>query len=238
MSGRRIEIPADSPFFRGHFRGHPVFPGIAHPLLVTRLPVAEIPSLKLRSPVRPGDVLDVSATESDGTIRFELRRGGELVSQGTLRTAADWDQERDLPPLANAPSAFPPVATLIPHEPPARLLREILEASAEGLTGIAQIPADSPFVQEGRVPSFLGLEAAAQGAAVLEALTRKETLGPRIGYLVGLRNARLHTPWLPAEQPFRVNVRLTGSAAPLSMYEVAVDEIVHGSISTYRVPQA
>jgi 3-hydroxymyristoyl/3-hydroxydecanoyl-(acyl carrier protein) dehydratase len=238
MSGRRIEIPAGSPFFRGHFRDQPIFPGIAHPLLVTHLPIAEIPSLKLRSPVRPGDALDVSTTESDGTIRFELRRNGELVSQGTLRTAADGDQERILPPLENAPSAFPPVSTLIPHEPPARLLREVLEASAEGLTGIAQIPADSPFVHDGRAPSFLGLEAAAQGAAVLEALSRQDASGPRIGYLVGLRNARLHTPWLPAEQPFRVTVRLTGSAPPLSMYEVAVDEILHGSISTYLVPQA
>jgi 3-hydroxymyristoyl/3-hydroxydecanoyl-(acyl carrier protein) dehydratase len=238
MSGRRIEIPADSPFFRGHFRGHPIFPGIAHPLLVTRLPVAEIPSLKLRSPVRPGDALDVSATGDGEMIRFELRRDGELVSQGTLRTATDWNDQQSLPPLASAPSAFPPVSTLIPHEPPARLLREILEASAEGLTGIAQIPADSPFVREGRAPSFLGLEAAAQGAAVLEALSRQDASGPRIGYLVGLRNARLHTPWLPAEQPFRVTVRLTGSAAPLSMYEVAVEEIVHGSISTYLAPQA
>jgi 3-hydroxymyristoyl/3-hydroxydecanoyl-(acyl carrier protein) dehydratase len=238
MSGRRIEIPADSPFFVGHFRGHPIFPGIAHPLLVTHLPIAEIPSLKLRSPVRPGDALDVSTTGDEETIRFELRRDGELVSQGTLRTAADGDQERILPPLENAPSAFPPVSALIPHEPPARLLREVLSASAEELTGIAQIPADSPFVHDGRAPSFLGLEAAAQGAAVLEALTRQDASGPRIGYLVGLRNARMLIPWLLAEQPFRVTVRLTGSAESLSMYEVAVEDIVHGSISTVLMPQA
>jgi 3-hydroxymyristoyl/3-hydroxydecanoyl-(acyl carrier protein) dehydratase len=238
MSGRRIEIPADSPFFRGHFRGHPIFPGIAHPLLVTHLPIAEIPSLKLRSPVRPGDVLDASATGDDETIRFELRREGELVSQGTLRTAADWNAPPNFPPLENAPSAFPPVAALLPHEPPARLLREVLEASAEGLTGIAEIPADSPFVHAGRAPALLALEAAAQGAAVLEALSRQDASGPRIGYLVGLRNARLHTPWLPPEQPFRVTVRLTGSAESLSMYEVAIDEIVLGSISTFLVPQA
>jgi 3-hydroxymyristoyl/3-hydroxydecanoyl-(acyl carrier protein) dehydratase len=242
-SQRRVEIPADSPFFIGHFPGHPILPGIAHPLLVTRSPVAEIVSLKLRSPVRPGDVLDISGTDPDesGTVRFELRRGAETVSLGTLRLAA---AELDTPALsssAESPAGFPPVSTLIPHEPPARLIRDILEVSAEGLTGWAEIPASSPFVEAGRAPAFLGLEAAAQGAAVLEALSRRDASGPRIGYLVGLRNARFQSPWLPAEQPFRIAVRLSGSAASLSIYEVAVDdgagaELARGTISTYIAP--
>jgi 3-hydroxymyristoyl/3-hydroxydecanoyl-(acyl carrier protein) dehydratase len=241
---RRVEIPADSPFFTGHFPGHPILPGIAHPLLVTRAPVAEIVSLKLRSPVRPGDVLDISGTDPDesGTVRFELRRGAETVSQGTLRLASsELDSTPAFAPAAESPAGFPPVSTLIPHEPPARLVRDILEASAEGLTGWAEIPAASPFVEEGRAPVFLGLEAAAQGAAVLEALSRRDASGPRIGYLVGLRNARFHVPWLPAEQPFRIAVRIAGSAASLSIYEVTVDDgagtvLAQGTISTYMAP--
>ena len=241
---RRVEIPADSPFFSGHFPGHPILPGIAHPLLVTRAPVAEIVSLKLRSPVRPGDVLDLSGTDPDesGAVRFELRRGTEAVSQGTLRLAPPgWDSTPTLSSAGESPAGFPPVSSLIPHEPPARLVRNILEASAESLTGWAAIPAASPFVEGGRAPAFLSLEAAAQGAAVLEALSRRDSAGPRIGYLVGLRNARFHVPWLPAEQPFRIAVRLSGSAASLSIYEVTVDdgagtEIARGTISTYMAP--
>jgi len=240
-SQRRVEIPADSPFFIGHFPGHPILPGIAHPLLVTRAPVAEIVSLKLRSPVRPGDVLDISGTDPDesGAVRFELRRGAEAVSQGVLRLSPPGSDS--LPTLASAaesPAGFPPVSTLIPHEPPARLIRDILEVSAEALSAWTEIPAASPFVEGGRAPAFLGLEAAAQGAAVLEALSRRDDSGPRIGYLVGLRNARFQIPWLPAEQPFRISVRLSGSAASLSIYEVTVDdgagaEIARGTISTY-----
>jgi 3-hydroxyacyl-[acyl-carrier-protein] dehydratase len=243
-SQRRVEIPADSPFFSGHFPGHPILPGIAHPLLVTRAPVAVIVSLKLRSPVRPGDVLDITGTDPDenGTVRFELRRGAETVSQGMLRLAsAESDGTPTLATPGESPAGFPPVSTLIPHEPPARLLRDILEASAEGLAGWAEIPAASPFVEDGRAPAFLGLEAAAQGAAALEALSRRDSSGPRIGYLVGLRNARLHVPWLPAERPFRIAVRLSGSAASLSIYEVTVDdgagaELMLGTISTYMAP--
>lgn len=241
---RRVEIPADSPFFTGHFPGHPILPGIAHPLLVTRAPIAEILSLKLRSPVRPGDALDISGTvpQGDGTVRFELRRGAEVVSQGTLRLASPGvDEAPTLSSLANSPAGFPPVSTLIPHELPARLIRDVLEASAEGLTGLAEIPAASPFVEDGRAPAFLGLEAAAQGAAVLEALSRRDASGPRIGYLVGLRNTRFQVPWLPAEHPFRIAVRLSGSAASLSIYEVTVEdgggaELVRGTISTYIHP--
>jgi predicted hotdog family 3-hydroxylacyl-ACP dehydratase len=245
---QRVEIPADSPFFAGHFTGHPILPGIAHPLLIARAlnpgveaRIAEIPSLKLRSPVRPGEVFDISGTapEEDGTVRFELRRAGELISQGSLRIAPpDWSGVPAIPIPEEPPGAYPAVSALIPHQPPARLLRDVLDASPETLTGVVEIPAGSPFVTAGRVPAFLGLEAAAQGAAVLEALSRRDDSGPRIGYLVGLRNARCHTLWLPAERPFRIAVRLSGSAASLSIYEVSVEgeggiALVQGTISTY-----
>jgi 3-hydroxyacyl-[acyl-carrier-protein] dehydratase len=246
----RIEIPADSPFFVGHFPGHPILPGIAHPLLAARAlgvstRIAEIPSLKLRSPVRPGDALDLSGSgpEEDGTVRFELRRGAEGVSQGTLRIASpQWNGTPSLSVAAEPAAGSLPIAMLLPHQPPARLLHGVLDASAEALTGLAEIPAGSPFVEDGQAPAFLGLEAAAQGAAALEALNRRDASGPRIGYLVGLRNARFNTPWLPAGRPFRLTVRLAGSAAPLSIYEVTVEggdgaELVRGTISTYITEQ-
>jgi len=248
----RVEIPADSPFFTGHFPGHPVLPGIAHPLLVARalaataggaVRIAEIPFLKLRSPVLPGDGLEISGTGpgDDGMVRFDLRRGAEAVSQGTFRIApAEWDGAAPLPVavLETEPRAYPTVATLVPHLPPARLITEIVDASADGLTALAAIPIASPFVEDGRAPAFLGLEAAAQGAAALEALSRRDAAGPRIGYLVGLRDACFQTAWLPADRQFRIAVRLAGGAAALSIYEVTVEgeggnELVRGTISTY-----
>jgi predicted hotdog family 3-hydroxylacyl-ACP dehydratase len=56
---------------------------------------------------------------------------------------------------------------------------------------------------------------------VLEALTqRDDDPGPRVGYLVGVREARFAVPFLPAGQAFEVTARLTGSAPPLSIYEI------------------
>jgi len=242
-----ISVPADSPFFAGHFPGRPILPGIAHLALVSRAiggrAIAEIPSLRLRSPVLPGDVLAVriDGPGEDGTVRFELSREGEVASHGSLRLGAAGEMP-DLPKVPETPHLHPRLDLLLPHAPPARLLRSVLEVSPEGMTGVGEIPGASPFAADGQAPAFVGFEAAAQGAAALEALGRRDASGPRIGYLVALRGARCGLPALPVDRPFRLTVRLTGSAPPLSIYEVTVEgaggaELLRGSISTYIPPE-
>lgn len=236
-----IEIPEGSPFFSGHFPGHPILPGIVQlALAFPGAAVSEVRSLKLRRTVGPGDRLDVAAAGPgpDGVARFEIRRGGETVSQGVLRLGSPDHGEPDPGVEAPPASAFPPPETLIPHAPPALLVRSVEAVSPDGISGFAVIPAGHPLAAGGRVPSFLGLEAAAQAAAVLEALERREDGGgPRIGYLVGIRDAVLRRPYLPAGRPFRVTARVHGSAPPLSMYEVTLEGaagvLLAGTISTY-----
>jgi 3-hydroxymyristoyl/3-hydroxydecanoyl-(acyl carrier protein) dehydratase len=234
---RRIEVPEGSLFFAGHFPGHPILPGIAHLALVAQgSPVSEVRNLKLRRPVVPGDVLDLSLEEGEsGLVRFELRRSDEAVSNGMIRVGGD---EIDIDIAALVPSSYPPPSELIPHALPALLVERVLEVSPEGASALVVIPEDSPFVAAGRAPAFVGLEAGAQTAAVLEALGRREGEGgPRIGYVVAIRNARFRTPWLPAGRPLRVTVKPAGSAPPLSVYEVDLgDGLVNGSVSTYLDP--
>lgn len=237
MSGFAVEIPASSPLFEGHFPGHPILPGVAQLALVESAlgaPLTEVRAVKLRRPVGPGEVLELSLGEPDGDgwTRFELRREGEAVSSGALNAgtirAASSTPPPELPPLG----AFSPVEDLLPHAPPARLILGILDASPEGITAVAEVPPGHPLVVDGLAPALLGIEAAAQAAAILEALQRTDGLGPRIGYLVGIREARL-TGAFPAGRPFRVAARLQGGAFPLSIYEIAVEGIVTGTISTY-----
>jgi 3-hydroxyacyl-[acyl-carrier-protein] dehydratase len=251
----RREIAADDPLFLGHFPGRPIFPGIAQLDLVARAIAAttsretalsHVHNLKLRRQVLPGDTLGlvVHLDEADGTARFEIRCGAERVSQGT---AAAIGVEPGVGPTAafatrrSAASPYPDPAALLPHAPPARLLVEVLDLTPAGVTCRAEIPATHPLVNGGRAPAFLGLEAAAQAAALLEAQQRTgsdgEPAGPRIGYLVGIRDARFPAPHLPATTAFRVHVQAAGSAPPLAVYTVRIDigeEMVGvGTISTY-----
>lgn len=239
----RLEIPAESPLFAGHFPGHAILPGIAHLALAARAlseqSIREIRTLKLRKPVGPGDVLEVLAEGpgEDGTARFEIRRGDETMSTGTVLLGTP-DGGLDAGIEIAASVDFPAPAALVPHAPPALFLRSIVEAGPEGIACAVEIPAAHPLAEDGRVPCFAGLEAAAQAAALLEALGRKEEGGgPRIGYLVGIRDARFHSPFLPVDRPLRVEALLHGSVPPLSMYRVSVQgaggEILAGMISTY-----
>lgn len=230
----RIEIPAASPLFAGHFPGHPILPGIAHLAIVERAlgaPLAAVRSMKIRRPVTTGETMDLSlgSPDADGWTRFEIRRGEEMVSNGAVATGQGGAEleEAVLPAVGELPIP-------LPHAPPARLVRGVLAVSATGIVCAAEVPPSHPLAVAGRVPALLGIEAAAQAAAVLEALARREEdPGPRIGYLVGIREARFAVPYLPTGRPLQVSAMLQGSAPPLSIYEIKVDEAVTGTVSTF-----
>ena len=99
----RVRIPEDHACFAGHFPHVPVLPGIAHLALVDqalraflgdRVRLSALPSLRLRHPVRPGEILDVllRVPADGGSVRFELRRAEDVVSAGTLVMG---EQDRD-----------------------------------------------------------------------------------------------------------------------------------------------
>src|SRR6185503_10870192 len=113
-----------SPFFAGHFPGHPILPGIAHLALVAQdRPVTEVRNLKLRRPVIPGDVLDLALEEGEsGLVKFELRRGEETVSNGMIRVGRIGGDEIEIEAAALVSSPYPPPSELVPHAPPALLV--------------------------------------------------------------------------------------------------------------------
>ena len=231
----RIEIPAESSWFQGHFPGRPILPGIAQLAFVQRalgVPLSGVSGLKLRRPVLPGEVLDLllEPAGGEGWTRFELRREGEAISSGSVLSG---ESEAESPPQDTSlgeTAALP----LLPHAPPARLVTGVIVASAGEIVCAAEVSPSHPLVEGDRFPSFLGIEAAAQAAAVLEALARHgEDRGPRTGYLVGVREASFAVPFLPVSQSFRVTARLQGSAPPLSIYEIAAAGVVIGTVSTF-----
>jgi 3-hydroxyacyl-[acyl-carrier-protein] dehydratase len=248
-------IVPDEAFFAGHFPGRPILPGVAQLEIVRRAlggsGLREIRGVRLRKLVLPGESLDLALTElENGAVRFELRRGGEVVSGGVVvKDLEDGKDSKDNKDSDGAPAPLPDESLPLPHAWPARLVRAIVETSETGAVCLAAIPADSPFVQEGRAPALIAIEAAAQATAALRGIraSRSEPPGePRIGYLVAVREARLHRGWIPAERELRVTVRLEGSVPPLSVYAVSVElvelvelggrEVLTGTLSTWVDP--
>ena len=92
---REVSMPADSPFFRGHFRDFPLLPGVVQ---VNELALREarrrwpdlrvlerVLALKFRSPIRPDDRVAIHLDrKSPDRVSFELRRDGKPVSSGVL----------------------------------------------------------------------------------------------------------------------------------------------------------
>jgi predicted hotdog family 3-hydroxylacyl-ACP dehydratase len=246
-----IEIPAGDRLFEGHFPGRPILPGIAELVLVWRAGsgmwgpahVSGIPFARFRALVAPSDTLQVAIERpvDHGGVRFEVRRGPELVANGVMTSGIPEPAHAGATAVASrAPRGAPPMHELIPHRPPMLFVREFLGVAEDGATCLARVPGDCALVVDGWAPAFVALEATAQTAAVWEALRRSHPSGraeARMGYLVSLRDVVLHQEWIPAETDLIASIRLVAQAAPLTTYAVDVsvegELVLRGTIGTY-----
>src|SRR5258705_10288982 len=91
-----VAVPEGCSLFAGHFPGQPILPGISHlalaqwalgDILGKEVALAAVPSLKLRRPVVPGNLLElrIAIPGEEGVARFEARCGGASASQGVIQ---------------------------------------------------------------------------------------------------------------------------------------------------------
>jgi len=97
MGTATLTIAAEHPALVGHFPGVPIVPGVL--LLDEVLRTAEtqlgvppqhwrISAAKFLKPVRPGETLTLEHEAlPNGSLRFAVARGGELVAHGVLAPA-------------------------------------------------------------------------------------------------------------------------------------------------------
>jgi 3-hydroxyacyl-[acyl-carrier-protein] dehydratase len=247
-----LAIAADSNFFEGHFPGRPILPGVVQLMLVLealeregRQPVElrKILFARLRQPVLPGEYLELISRQLEpGRTRFELTRDGVIVTNGELLLGSPGKAQ--LPSCvisaAGPVAALPSLDDLLPHRTPMRLISSIAAERADGVDCLACVPAACALVRNGSASVIAGIEAAAQAAAVWDALRRWRVSNgtePRIGYLVAMRDVEFSAQTIPAERSFAVRVRLETATPPLVYYRFVVSldgpAIAQGLFATF-----
>lgn len=94
-----VHVGADCAYFRGHFDGRPVLPGVAQLELLEDLAgrvlgapvwIREVERVRFRSAIVPEDRLrvDLRLDAERGRLRFSISRGGERATDGVARVAA------------------------------------------------------------------------------------------------------------------------------------------------------
>ncbi len=98
-----VQVPVDLAFFKGHFAGYPVLPGVAQTTLaIARVRALhpelgeprKIIKLKFRRTIGPGDELELRLDVGRGRVVFEIARGAELCTSGVLDYAVPEDRSR------------------------------------------------------------------------------------------------------------------------------------------------
>lgn len=94
------DVPADSPWFSGHFPGEPILPGVALVSAVKqvileealkkgmRLELHSLRRVRFMQPVRPGDKLSISVSAEDSgddiSFSFKIMKKEDVVSSGHI----------------------------------------------------------------------------------------------------------------------------------------------------------
>lgn len=253
-AGHRAEltVAADSPWFDGHFPGHPVLPAIAHLAIALRLhrqcdepgTLSGVEALRFSEPVRPGDRLVAHLTTCDeqARARFRLERasdGTELSSGSLVWASPSADDVPDAPEGGEADAA---VAAELPHTGPSRLLDSVVVLGPGQVVGHGRVPAAHAAARSGRVPALLAIELAAQAAAHVPLARHEEgdssRREPRLGYLVRLREVRLARAEIEVDSPLVAHLDLAGRTGPLARFDFVValpggEPITAGSLATW-----
>ncbi|MCA9709624.1 MAG: hypothetical protein KDK70_27545 [Myxococcales bacterium] len=123
----------------------------------------------------------------------------------------DESDESDEP--AAPGTRYPPIAELVPHGPPMRVLEELVEWAPGRAVCRLTVREGMPLVEGGRLATVATLEHIAQAVAAClghEAYMGGE--GVRVGMLVGVRKMELLRPWIAVGTELRVSVeRLRGN---------------------------
>jgi predicted hotdog family 3-hydroxylacyl-ACP dehydratase len=121
-------------------------------------------------------------------------------------------------------SGFPPIAELVPHEGPLRLIDEVLASDDDHIVAVAIVRSDGPFHVAGRgVPGYLAFEYMAQTISAQDGLERRK-IGqrPQLGFLLGSRKYEVATDWFEDGERLEITARAVLNEGELRAFACTV----------------
>lgn len=117
--------------------------------------------------------------------------------------------------------AFPDPKTLLPQRWPSAFLDRIVSFRAPEILCETRLDSAFPYLRNGRVESFVGLELLAQAASLATTLERDAASGGRgrTGYVVLVSEAEFFRKELPVGVPLSVRARRTWGDAARATFE-------------------
>ena len=113
---------------------------------------------------------------------------------------------------------------LIPHRGRMRLIEWVKRPTQNGLQAETTVKEGWPLTKEGTVSSLLGVELIAQAIAALSTWHRGEGAAPRVGLLVGIKEAEFSRVRIPIGVRLRIQVE--------KLYQVGNYAVFQGHVST------
>ena len=97
--------------------------------------------------------------------------------------------------FTKSPRITASVVDLLPHDPPMVLLDQMVSYTSNSIHTQVAINDDSPFCENGRVPSYVSIEYMAQTVGVWNgSMARINNTPPKLGFLLGARKLDLKVP--------------------------------------------
>lgn len=113
---------------------------------------------------------------------------------------------------------YPHPSTLVPHRGPALFLTRIVAAEPGSIRCEAVLPEEAPGARHEGVVAAMGIELLGQGVAALRGLGAVSDK-PGVGYVVSVRRASFAAPFLPVQEPLRIQAQEVARQGALVEYE-------------------
>lgn len=123
-----------------------------------------------------------------------------------------------------------PIEKLLYHAPPMILIDGVKAYDDETVVSFVTIEAQSPFLRQGKMPAYVGIEYMAQSIAAYSGIKALNEDGEiKIGYLVSARKMEMSQPDFAFGEQLEITVKLVYNESPMAVFDCSIksgDDIV------------